>query len=342
MIYFDYKKLCTQISSLEEEMSSEDFWNDTQKAQKTSKELNKVKNSLAIYEELKGKSDDLTEYLLLLEDEDDKEVIEEFEQGLKELQESIDKAELIALLDGPYDTNNAIVSIHPGAGGTESQDWAEMLLRMYTRWAENKKYSVTFWDYQSDPEAGIKEATFLVSGDNSYGYLKAESGVHRLVRISPFDASGKRHTSFASVDVLPEIDDEVNIEINNEDLRIDTYRASGAGGQHVNKTESAVRITHLPTGIVVQCQNQRSQHSNKATAMRLLKAKLYERQMQEQEDHLAKIKGDTGEIAWGNQIRSYVLHPYKLVKDHRSGVESQQVEAVLAGHLEEFLEAPIV
>ncbi len=338
MIYFDYEGLNKEVKKLEKKMTSESFWDDPEKAQTISKELSRIRNLTKSYEDLVSKVEDLEDYLLLLEDEMESDLIEEFSKGFSELSSNLEQAELLALLGQEYDSNNAIVSIHPGAGGTESQDWAEMLLRMYTRWAENKGYKISMWDYQSDPEAGIKEATFLVSGENAYGYLKAESGVHRLVRLSPFDSSGKRHTSFASVDVMPEIDDEVSIEINSEDLRIDTYRASGAGGQHVNKTESAVRITHLPTGIVVQCQNQRSQHSNKDTAMKLLKAKLYDKELLDQQAEMAKIKGDAGEIAWGNQIRSYVFHPYSMIKDHRTNTEVGNVDSVMDGDIDKFIE----
>ncbi len=338
MIYFDYQRLLKDKKELEKKMSKETFWDDPTKATRISKKMSQYKSIIDKYELLLKQVDDLNDYLMLLEFEEDKQIIDELDEGLKGLRRKIKKAELLALLDEEYDTNNAIVSIHPGAGGTESQDWAEMLLRMYLRWAENKGYDISMWDYQSDPEAGIKEATFLVKGDFAYGYLKAENGVHRLVRISPFDTSSRRHTSFASVDVIPEVDDEVNIEINSDDLRIDTYRASGAGGQHVNKTESAVRITHLPTNTVVQCQNERSQYANKNTAMKLLKAKLYELEKKEQEEELSKIKGDSGEIAWGNQIRSYVFHPYSMIKDHRTSMEIGNTDSVMDGNIDPFIE----
>jgi peptide chain release factor 2 len=243
------------------------------------------------------------------------------------------------MLAGPYDKNNAILELHPGAGGTESQDWAAILLRMYTRWAEDKGYKVEVVDYLPGEEAGIKSVTLLIKGHNAYGYLKAEKGVHRLVRNSPFDASGRRHTSFASVDVIPEIDDEIQVDIKPEDLKIDVFRSSGAGGQHVNTTDSAVRITHLPTGIVVTCQSERSQIQNRALAMQLLKARLYELKRQEQEEELAKLRGEQKEIAWGSQIRSYVFHPYSLVKDHRTGYETGNVQAVVDGALDPFIEA---
>ena len=241
------------------------------------------------------------------------------------------------LLDGPHDSANAIVTVHSGAGGTDAQDWAEMLLRMYTRWAEAKKYKLKLWEVQSADEAGIKSATFTVEGTNAYGYLKTEKGIHRLVRISPFNAQGKRQTSFASVDVMPEIDADVSVDIADSDLRIDTYRSSGAGGQHVNKTDSAVRITHLPTNIVVTCQNERSQHQNKEVAMRILMSKLLELAEQEHKDNIAEIAGDYSQIAWGNQIRSYVFHPYSLVKDHRTEAENGNVQAVMDGDLDLFI-----
>jgi len=245
--------------------------------------------------------------------------------------------ELETLLNGKYDRNNAILTLHPGAGGTESQDWTEMLYRMYTRWAESKGYRVEVLDYLPGDEAGIKSVTISIEGENAYGYLKAEKGVHRLVRISPFDASGRRHTSFSAVEVMPEVNDETTIEIDPKDLKVDTYRSSGAGGQHVNKTSSAVRITHIPTGIVVQCQNERSQISNRATAMKILRSKLLELQMKEKEKELAQLKGEQQEIGWGSQIRSYVFHPYSLVKDHRTGVEKGNVHAVMDGDLDDFI-----
>ncbi len=247
--------------------------------------------------------------------------------------------ELELLLNGPYDKNNAILEIHSGAGGTESQDWASMLLRMYTRWAEKKGYQVEILDYLAGEEAGIKSVTLLIKGHNAYGYLKAEKGIHRLVRISPFDASGRRHTSFASCEVIPEINDDIEIEIRPEDIRVDTFRASGAGGQHVNKTSSAVRITHIPTGIVVSSQAQRSQIQNREQAMKMLRAKLYQKQLEEQEKQLAEIRGEQKEIGWGSQIRSYVFHPYSMVKDHRTNVETGNVQAVLDGEIDEFIDA---
>jgi len=277
--------------------------------------------------------------LELLEEEEDEEAARELKEEVEAISQDLDKLELKLMLGGKHDRNNAILSIHPGAGGTESQDWASMLLRMYQRWAERKGYKVEVLDLLPGDEAGIKSATLLVSGDYAYGYLKAESGVHRLVRISPFDANKRRHTSFASVSVIPEIEDEVDVEIKDEDLRIDTFRAGGPGGQHVNRTDSAVRIVHIPTGITVQCQSERSQHRNRELAMKVLKARLYEYYRQKQEEELAKLRGERKDIAFGNQIRSYVFHPYKLVKDLRTGVETGNVDAVMDGEIDMFIEA---
>ena len=271
-------------------------------------------------------------------EEQDEEVIPEVRQTYKQLLKSMDKLEVEVLLNGKYDKNNAIISLHPGAGGTESQDWAEMLYRMYTRWAVKNGFEIKEMDYQAGDEAGIKSVTAIVSGTNAYGYLKCEKGVHRLIRISPFDASGRRHTSFASLEVVPEITDDIQIDIKQEDLRIDTYRASGAGGQHVNKTDSAIRITHIPTGIVVTCQTERSQIQNKENAMRMLKSKLYEIKEQEQKETIDDLKGNYKEIAWGSQIRTYVFHPYNMVKDHRTNYEEGNVNAVMDGDLDEFID----
>lgn len=271
--------------------------------------------------------------------EDDEWALSELKKSVRSLEKKVDGLELAVLLSGPYDRNNAIISLHAGAGGTESQDWVQMLCRMYTRWAENRGWDVEIMDILPGDEAGIKSVTLEISGENAYGYLRAEKGVHRLVRISPFDASGRRHTSFASADVMPEVEDDQDIEPDQADLRIDTYRSSGAGGQHVNKTDSAVRITHLPTGIVVQCQNERSQLSNRTKAMKLLQAKLLDRRLKEQEAELAAVRGEQMDIAWGSQIRSYVFHPYSLVKDHRTNVEVGNVQAVMDGELDEFVSA---
>lgn len=275
----------------------------------------------------------------LLREEEDEEAQRELERGLQRLAEEIRRAEIEALLNGEHDRCDAIVSIHPGAGGTEAQDWAGMLLRMYLRWAERHGYRTRLVDYQPDEEAGIKDATFIAEGPYAYGYLKHEAGVHRLVRISPFDASSRRHTSFASVMVYPDVEEDLEVEIDESELRIDTFRASGPGGQHVNKTESAVRIVHLPTGIVVQCQNERSQHRNRAMALKILKARLYELKRRQQAEERERLQGPKKPIEWGNQIRSYVLHPYRLVKDHRTSLEIADVEAVLDGEIDPFIEA---
>lgn len=320
-------------------MSAPGFWDDQQSAQAVVKEISTLKRSIEQWEAVYRAYEDAQALYELVSEEPDEALEEELEGTLAKLERDVDCLELASLLNGEYDSSNAILSIHPGAGGTESQDWAEMLLRMYTRWADSRGYDVEVLDYQPGEEAGIKSVTILVSGLNAYGYLKAEKGVHRLVRISPFDASGRRHTSFTSVDVMPEISDDVDLEIKPEDLRIDTYRASGAGGQHVNKTESAVRITHIPTGIVVQCQSERSQHSNRDAAMKILRSRLMERQLRERQAKLEELKGEQGEIAWGNQIRSYVFCPYTLVKDHRTNVEIGNVQAVMDGMIDPFIEA---
>ena len=271
-------------------------------------------------------------------EEDDSSLESEIRKGVDKLQLDIDKMKVETLLSGEYDHSNAILSIHAGAGGLDSQDWAEMLLRMYTRWAEKRGFRVRTLDILPDTEAGIKSVTLSIEGENVYGYLKSEKGVHRIVRISPFDPSGKRHTSFASVDVMPDLDESIHIEINPSDLKMDTYRASGAGGQHVNKTESAIRITHLPTGIVVQCQNERSQHNNRETAMKMLKGKLIDLKEREQKEMIEDLKGDYSQIAWGSQIRSYVFHPYNLVKDHRTNAEVGNVHGVMDGDIDLFID----
>jgi len=293
-------------------------------------------------EPLKREEKGLEESSILLElaiEESNQDVVKEVEGRLQEIEKAIQRLEAERRLAGPHDRCNAIVSIHPGAGGTEAQDWAEMLLRMYLRWADGKGFKVEVVDYQPGEEAGVKGVTFTVEGDYVYGYLKGESGVHRLVRLSPFDASHRRHTSFASVFVYPEIEEEIEIDIKEAELRIDTYRSSGAGGQHVNKTDSAVRITHIPTGIVVQCQNERSQHKNKSVAMKILRARLYDLKLKEQEERMKEFHKEKKEIAWGSQIRSYTLHPYRLVKDHRTGIEVGNAEAVLDGRIDGFIEA---
>lgn len=314
------------------------FWDNQELAQGTTKEISSLKRMIQEWEKVYGLYEDAFTLHELVEESGDESLEQELANILPKLERAVDELELASLLNGEYDANNAILSIHPGAGGTESQDWASMLLRMYTRWAEDQGYTVEVLDYQQGEEAGLKDVTLLIKGINSYGYLKSEKGVHRLVRISPFDSSGRRHTSFSSVEVLPEIEDDLSLEINSDDLRIDTYRASGAGGQHVNKTDSAIRITHLPTGIVVQCQSERSQHSNREAAMKILRARLLEKQLEEKRAKMESIKGQQREIAWGSQIRSYVFCPYTLVKDHRTNVEMGNVDSVMDGYLDPFIE----
>ena len=275
----------------------------------------------------------------LVKEEEDEELRSELETELVELTTRLNQFELQLLLSDPYDRNNAILELHPGAGGTESQDWGSLLLRMYTRWAEKKGFKVETLDYLPGEEAGVKSVTLAIRGHNAYGYLKAEKGVHRLVRISPFDSSGRRHTSFVSCDVMPEFDDDIEIEVRSDDLKVDTYRASGAGGQHINKTDSAVRITHIPTGVVVACQSERSQIKNRETAMKMLKSKLYQLEIDKKEEQLAEIRGEQKEIGWGSQIRSYVFHPYSMVKDHRTNAETGNIGAVMDGEIDEFIDA---
>lgn len=301
--------------------------------------MTSLKNQVERVASLENQESDLSGLLEMAVAEGEESVLDEIETGTAALEKAIGELELSTMLGGEFDRFNAYLTIHPGAGGTESQDWAEMLLRMYVRWAERHGYKVEFLDYQPGDEAGVKSVTIYISGENAFGYLRSEKGVHRLVRISPFDAAGRRHTSFSSVDIVPEIDDTIEVEIRPEDLKIDTYRSSGAGGQHVNKTESAVRITHIPTGIVVACQNERSQFQNRDRAMQMLRAKLYELRRSEQEAKMAKIKGEYSEIAWGNQIRSYVFCPYTMVKDHRTEVETGNIQAVMDGEIDPFIEA---
>lgn len=336
--HFDLDLKREQIENYEEKMTAPDFWDDNEKAQALIAELNAVKSVVDKYEKLQADHEDLQMMLELVEAESDDEMGAELTGSTAELVKTIEDFELQLLLNQPYDRLNAIVELHPGAGGTESQDWGEMLYRMYTRWAEKSGFKVEVLDYLDGDEAGIKSVTMLIKGYNAYGYLKAEKGVHRLVRISPFDASGRRHTSFASCDVMPEIDDDIEIDIRSEDLKVDTYRASGAGGQHINKTESAIRITHMPSGIVVACQTQRSQIKNRDQAMKMLRSKLYERKIEEQKKALAEIRGEVADNAWGSQIRSYVFHPYSMVKDHRTQVETGNVGAVMDGDLNAFID----
>jgi len=338
-LIFDLSIKESEVKKIEKEMSRVSFWSNQENAQEVTKKLKKLKNIIDEFNELKNNLEELTILLELNLEEDRKEIWEEIEQKVEILEKDIEKKELIVLFDGKYDTNNAIVTIRPGAGGTESQDWAEMLLRMYLRWAEKNGYKIKIVEISPGDEAGIKNVTFTVSGSHAFGYLKAEKGIHRLVRISPFDANRRRHTSFASVEVIPEIDQEVEIEIKETDLRIDTYRATGAGGQHVNTTDSAVRITHLPTNIVVQCQNERSQYSNKMTAMKILRARLFDHYQEEKAEDLKEIRGKKKEIAWGSQIRSYVFHPYQMVKDHRTEVESGNLQTIMDGEINYFIKA---
>ncbi|NLL42428.1 MAG: peptide chain release factor 2 [Firmicutes bacterium] len=335
---FDIDAKETKLRELEEAMLEEGFWDNQELAQQTTKEISSAKRTIQEWNEVRRLHDDASTLVELLDETEDAALQAELDALLPTLQRSVDELELASLLDGEYDANNAILTIHPGAGGTESQDWASMLLRMYTRWAEDQGYSVETLDYQPGEEAGLKDVTLLIKGENAYGYLRSEKGVHRLVRISPFDSSGRRHTSFSSVEVLPEIEDDVTVEIMPDDLRVDTYRASGAGGQHVNKTDSAIRITHLPTGIVVQCQSERSQHANREAAMKILRARLLERQLEEQRAKMESLKGQQQDIAWGSQIRSYVFCPYTMVKDHRTNIEVGNVDGVMDGDLNPFIE----
>ncbi|MDQ0298267.1 peptide chain release factor 2 [Salibacterium salarium] len=319
-------------------MTEPGFWDRPEESKKVIDESNALKEKVNGYKELADAYDDLELSYELVKEEDDEDLKEELEKGVQSLNKRLNDFELYMLLNEPYDKNNAILELHPGAGGTESQDWASMLLRMYVRWAESKGFSVETLDYLAGDEAGLKSATIYIKGHNAYGFLKAEKGVHRLVRISPFDSSGRRHTSFASCDVMPEMEDDVEVEVNNEDLRIDTYRSSGAGGQHVNTTDSAVRITHHPTNTIVTCQNERSQLKNRETAMKMLRAKLYQLKIEEQQKELDDIRGEQKEIGWGSQIRSYVFHPYNMVKDHRTNREIGNTSSVMDGNIDPFID----
>ena len=301
-----------------------------------------LRDKIARYRELKSLWDDLKTLVELAIEEDDESVLDEVKTNYKKVTSDLENMKLETLLSGKYDKNNAIITLHAGAGGTEAQDWCEMLYRMYTHWAERRGYSVETLDFLDGEEAGLKSITFLVEGLNAYGYAKCEKGVHRLVRISPFDSAARRHTSFASCEVMPEIDDDIEVDINPEDLRVDTYRSSGAGGQHINKTESAIRITHIPTGVVVTCQNERSQHKNRETAMKMLKSKLIEIAEREQKEKIEDLKGVQMEIGWGSQIRSYVFHPYTMVKDHRTNYEVGNINAVMDGDIDGFINAYLI
>lgn len=337
MFLFDLPKLKEENIDFEKFMQSPDFWNDTEQAQKISQKLKSNTDTIKEYEDIQSEVENFELFLELIKEEDDDNHISDLNKEMKSIDIVIEKLKLKTLLSGEYDKNNAILSIHAGAGGTEAQDWADMLFRMYTRWAESHGYKVSILDILKDTEAGIKSVDLLINGENVYGYLKSEKGVHRLVRISPFDANNRRHTSFASVDVMPEITDEDDIEISESEIKVDTYRSGGAGGQHVNTTDSAVRITHIPTGIVVSCQNERSQHKNKATALKLLKAKLIEVKEMEHKEKIEDIQGKYNQIAWGSQIRSYVFHPYSLVKDHRTNAEVGNIQSVMDGNIDLFI-----
>lgn len=328
-----------EIEELEKKTEAPDFYADMEAAGKILQKIKGLKSRIEKYDELYSSWEDIYTLVMLAIEEDDESVFEEVKSGTKDLKENLETMKIETLLSGKYDKNNAILTLHAGAGGTEAQDWCEMLYRMYTRWADRKGFKCETLDYLAGDEAGIKSVTFQINGLNAYGYAKCEKGVHRLVRISPFDASGRRHTSFASLEVTPEIDDEIEIDISPEDLKIDTYRASGAGGQHINKTESAIRITHIPTGIVVTCQNERSQHKNRATALKMLKSKLVEIAEREQKEKIEDLKGVQLDIGWGSQIRSYVFHPYSMVKDHRTGYETGNTGAVMDGDLDGFINA---
>jgi peptide chain release factor 2 len=325
-----------EIAEIQQKMSASDFWDNKDNAQNTVAQLSVCKNIVEPYKKLSEQLQDLE--VLLEMAEEDPDMLSEAEGSCKLLSKELDKVELLSFMSGPFDKNNVYVSIHAGAGGTESCDWANMLLRMYRRWFERRGWKDEIIEIQAGDEAGIKSATLRVQGEFAYGYSKAEKGVHRLVRISPFDSNARRHTSFASVDTFPEIDDDIDIEIEESDLKIDTYRASGAGGQHVNTTDSAVRITHMPTGTVVACQSQRSQHKNRATAMQMLKAKLYELEEEKRRNENDELRGEKSEMGWGNQIRSYVLHPYQMVKDLRTNIETGNTSAVLDGDIDQFVE----
>ncbi|MFW5647386.1 MAG: peptide chain release factor 2, partial [Acetivibrio ethanolgignens] len=331
------KKL--RIEELELIMEAPDFWEDPERSQECMKELKGLKGTLDTYNQLKGEYEDIETLLVMGYEESDASLIPEIDEALKEFIEHYENLRIQTLLSEEYDKDNAILTLHAGAGGTESCDWASMLCRMYQRWAEKKGFSVTMLDYLDGDGAGLRSVTLEIAGENAYGYLKSERGVHRLIRISPFNAAGKRQTSFVSCDVMPDIEEDIDIEIADDDIHIDTYRSSGAGGQHINKTSSAIRITHFPTGIVVQCQNERSQHMNKDKAMQMLKAKLYLLKQEENAKKESEIRGETKEIGWGSQIRSYVMQPYSMVKDHRTNVETGNVSAVLDGDIDLFINA---
>jgi len=332
--------LSSRLKEIEALEAEQDFWNDVENATKIGIEKNRLLSKLSKFNKANDALNGTNELFELANDENDTDTFEMLYEEAPDLDELIKSTEIAVMLSNPDDSSNAIISIHPGAGGTESQDWASMLYRMYLRWAERQNFKIEVLDYQDGEEAGLKDVSFIIKGENAYGYLKAENGIHRLVRISPFDSNAKRHTSFASVMVSPEIDDNIDIEIEDKDIRIDTYRASGAGGQHVNKTESAIRITHIETNIVVQCQNDRSQHKNKASAMKMLKSRLYELELEKQQ--ASKDGVEKSEIGWGHQIRSYVMHPYQQVKDTRSNIGYSNVDAILDGDITKIIEDVLI
>jgi peptide chain release factor 2 len=328
--------------ALEEEAGGADFWNDMEEAQKVMQKTKQLKNKIEDFEKIQSHYDDLMTLIELGLEEQDESVIPEARGLAKDFIKTYDDLRIATLLSGEFDRNNVIVTLHSGAGGTEACDWVSLLYRMYTRWAEKRGFGLETLDYLAGEEAGIKSVTFQINGENAYGYMRSEKGVHRLVRISPFDSSGRRHTSFASCDILPEIEDDIEIDIKEEDLKIDTYRSGGAGGQHVNTTDSAVRITHMPTGIIVQCQNERSQHKNKDRALKMLKAKLFELKQSQQLEKITDFRGEVKDIGWSNQIRSYVFHPYNMVKDHRTSEEVGNIQAVMDGNIDNFMNAWLV
>ena len=335
---FDVPALKDQLDEvINYDLHRTDLWDDPEAAGKVLQKKKSLEKKINSYEKLEGDYEDINVLIEMAEEADDESLVPEIEDLFKKLKENIEDLRIETLLDGEYDKNNAILSIHAGSGGVDAQDWAEMLYRMYSRWIERKGFAYTLLDFQKDDAGGIKNATLLVKGENAYGYLKNERGVHRLVRISPFDSQARRHTSFAAVDVSPEIDEATDVEISPDDIRIDTYRSSGAGGQHVNTTDSAIRITHIPTNIVVTCQNERSQHQNKEMAMRVLKGRLIELKEREHKDRIDELKGDYSQITWGNQIRSYVFQPYTMVKDHRTGAEVSDVQKVMDGDIDYFI-----
>lgn len=335
--------LKSELAALNAEMEQPDFWNDYEHANEVTRTAKALKSKVGAADKLTSALDDIEVLIDMVDESQDEELFFELNENLKTVEEQAKSFHLQTLLSGRYDSSNAILSLHAGAGGTEAQDWVQMLMRMYTRWAERHGYEVKVLDYLDGDEAGVKNVTMAINGDNAYGYLRSEKGVHRLVRISPFDSNARRHTSFASLDVMPEIEDaDSQIEINPDEIRVDTYRSSGAGGQHVNKTSSAIRITHFPTGIVVQCQNERSQIQNRETAMRMLKSKLLEKREEERQAELAQIKGDQKKIEWGSQIRSYVFCPYTMVKDHRTGAETGNINAAMDGEIDDFIKASLI